>query len=336
MLPALPTGMYSASSPPSSPSWISNAAVFWPSMRNSLTEFTSTIGCVSVSSRTSVSAWSKLPFSEITRAPCMSVWAILPWAILPSGTITAHVMPARAAYAAALAAVLPVDAQITALAPSRTAADDRAGHPAILERAGRVGALELQAHGRADHLREHRRAQQRRRALLQADQRVARSERQALAIALDQRHVGSRRGYALHPRDLDARLVHTNSSSITRIVLGAERTKSNSPSRSTATRRSRLEHGMRDHHQARALAHAPLHHGLDRHTVLAQHLSDRGEHARAVGDVEVQVEGVLDVLDQRQRQRRSRRSSAAGHHADDVAQHGAGGLRDRRRPGRTA
>ena len=43
-------------------------------------------------------------------------------AILPSGTITAPVSPARAAYAAADAAVLPVDAQITASAPSRTAA----------------------------------------------------------------------------------------------------------------------------------------------------------------------------------------------------------------------
>src|SRR6202035_4776787 len=58
-----------------------------------------------------------------TRAPCISVCAILPCAILPSGTITAQVMPARAAYAAALAAVLPVEAQITALAPSRTAAE---------------------------------------------------------------------------------------------------------------------------------------------------------------------------------------------------------------------
>ena len=47
----------------------------------------------------------------------------MPCAIFPSGTITAQVMPARAAYAAALPAVFPVDAQITALAPSRTAAD---------------------------------------------------------------------------------------------------------------------------------------------------------------------------------------------------------------------
>src|SRR6185312_16833530 len=50
-------------------------------------------------------------------------WASLPVAILPSGTITAQRRPARAAYAAALAAVLPVEAQTIASDPSRTAAD---------------------------------------------------------------------------------------------------------------------------------------------------------------------------------------------------------------------
>ena len=96
MLPALPTGIDSASSAPSS-SAISNAAVFWPSSRNGLTELTSAIGCRSASSRTSLSASSKLPRSAITRAPCISACASLPVAILPSGTITAPVSPARAA-----------------------------------------------------------------------------------------------------------------------------------------------------------------------------------------------------------------------------------------------
>ena len=41
----------------------------------------------------------------------------MPIAIFPSGTITAPRSPARAAYAAALAAVLPVEAQMTASAP---------------------------------------------------------------------------------------------------------------------------------------------------------------------------------------------------------------------------
>ena len=97
MLPALPTGMQSTSG--ASPSWsqTSNAAVFWPSMRYSLTELTSAIGCLSASSRTSASASSKLPRSAITRAPCISAWASLPVAILPSGTITAPRSPARAA-----------------------------------------------------------------------------------------------------------------------------------------------------------------------------------------------------------------------------------------------
>jgi hypothetical protein len=40
---------------------------------------------VRTSSRTSSSAWSKFPRSAITRAPCMSAWASLPAAILPSG-----------------------------------------------------------------------------------------------------------------------------------------------------------------------------------------------------------------------------------------------------------
>ena len=44
-----------------------------------------------------LSAWSKLPRSAITRAPCISAWASLPVAILPSGTITAPRSPARAA-----------------------------------------------------------------------------------------------------------------------------------------------------------------------------------------------------------------------------------------------
>ena len=44
MLPALPTGMQSASSRPSRSSSSSNAAVFWPCRRNSLTELTSAIG----------------------------------------------------------------------------------------------------------------------------------------------------------------------------------------------------------------------------------------------------------------------------------------------------
>ena len=54
-------------------------------------------------------------------APYIMACAILPIAILPSGIKTNALMPARAAYAAAAAEVLPVDAQIIALEPSSTA-----------------------------------------------------------------------------------------------------------------------------------------------------------------------------------------------------------------------
>ena len=50
-------------------------------------------------------------------------WLSLPMAILPSGTRTPQVMPALTAYAAAEALVLPVDAQMTALAPLRAATE---------------------------------------------------------------------------------------------------------------------------------------------------------------------------------------------------------------------
>ena len=44
MLPALPTGMQCTSGASPESSQISNAAVFWPSMRNGLTELTSATG----------------------------------------------------------------------------------------------------------------------------------------------------------------------------------------------------------------------------------------------------------------------------------------------------
>ena len=96
-MPAFPTGIASASGASPSSSQASKAAVFWPSIRYGLTELTSSTGCLSAISRTISSAWSKLPSSAITRAPCISAWASLPIAILPSGTITAPRMPARAA-----------------------------------------------------------------------------------------------------------------------------------------------------------------------------------------------------------------------------------------------
>src|SRR3954467_12636876 len=65
----------------------------------------------------------------ITWAPCRIACAILPAAILPSGTSTRGLRPAFAAYAAIEADVLPVDAQTTAWAPSCLAHHSPAGTP---------------------------------------------------------------------------------------------------------------------------------------------------------------------------------------------------------------
>jgi hypothetical protein len=62
-----------------------------------------------------------LPSTCSSLAPCTRAWASFPVAILPCGTRTAQTRPARAAYAAALALVLPVEAQMTACAPSSRA-----------------------------------------------------------------------------------------------------------------------------------------------------------------------------------------------------------------------
>ena len=113
-----------------------------------------------------------MPRSAITRAPCISACASLPVAILPSGTITAPRRPALAAYAAALAAVLPVEAQMTASAPSRTAAETAQVMPRSLNEP--VGfAPSSFSHTSAPTRSDSRSAQhQRRRALAERDDRV--------------------------------------------------------------------------------------------------------------------------------------------------------------------
>ncbi len=90
-------------------------------MRCGLTELTTVIGAWFGRSRTMVRSWSKFPRTCSTRAPCISACASFPSAMWPSGISTTQANPARDAYAAADADVLPVDAHTTALAPSSTA-----------------------------------------------------------------------------------------------------------------------------------------------------------------------------------------------------------------------
>src|SRR5207237_373115 len=70
MLPALPTGMQWTSGASPSASTISNAAVFWPSMRTGLMLFTTSMPGRSPSSRTISSPASNVPRTGPTRAPC--------------------------------------------------------------------------------------------------------------------------------------------------------------------------------------------------------------------------------------------------------------------------
>ena len=123
MFPALPTGRQCAVGASPRMSTTSNAAVFCPSMRNSFTEFTTSTPGRVPSSRTIVSASSKLPWIGTSCAPWMSACASLPNAMCPAGSTTPHSRPARAAYAAADADVFPVEAQIASLAPRSTATD---------------------------------------------------------------------------------------------------------------------------------------------------------------------------------------------------------------------
>src|SRR5829696_1847949 len=76
---------------------------------------------------------SKLPLTCSSLAPCTSAWASLPSAILPVGTSTAQVRPARTAYAAAEAEVFPVDAQMIAFTPCSTARETATVMPRSLK-----------------------------------------------------------------------------------------------------------------------------------------------------------------------------------------------------------
>ena len=75
---------------------------------------------MSASARSLASSSPRVEVAHVARR-CTSVCAVLAERdIFPLGTRTAQVMPALAAYAAALAA-FPVDARTTAFAPSSTA-----------------------------------------------------------------------------------------------------------------------------------------------------------------------------------------------------------------------
>src|SRR5215207_9480990 len=277
MLPALPTGTQSASRSVPRSSTSSNAAVFCPSSRNGFTEFTSAIGWRSASSRTSASASSKLPRSATTRAPCISAWASLPVAILPSGTMTAPVRPPRAAYAAALAAVLPVEAQITASAPSRTAADTAHVIPRSLKEP--VGFVP---------------------SSLSHTSHPARSDTRSASTSGVDPSASETTGSP------DANGNRSRQRSITPglgelLIDHADRARGGADEVELADQphggvEARLEQRVEDEHEPSVVAQPLLDHRPDRGALHAEQLRDLSQNARPIGHLHVQVEGRLDVV----------------------------------------
>jgi hypothetical protein len=78
---------------------------------------------------------------------------------------------------------------------------------------------------------------------------------------------------------------------------------------------------VHDHDQLRLAAQTPLHHAAHRHLVVPEHLRDLSEDARAVVDLQVKVEGHLDVLGDLEVRVLLEQRGSAGDHGDDVAEH---------------
>ena len=152
MLPALPTGMASTSGARPRSSQISNAAVFWPSRRNGLTELTSVTGwsSCSASARTIPSAWSKLPSMATTRAPGDQRLEQLADRDLALGQDDDDLDARRPRRTPPPRPTCCRSRRRRSRgAPASTALATATTMPAVLERAGRVLALDLEVAGSA-------------------------------------------------------------------------------------------------------------------------------------------------------------------------------------------
>ena len=116
MLPALPTGMQCTVGASPSASQISNAAVFWPSMRNGLIELTTVDAAALAELADEGQRLVEAPaHRHDLRAVDQRLGELAERDLTRRGCTTAASSPARAAYAAADAEVFPVDAQTTDL-----------------------------------------------------------------------------------------------------------------------------------------------------------------------------------------------------------------------------
>ena len=139
----------------------------------------------------------------MTRAPNTSAWRSLPTAIFPAGSTTTHSSPAAAAYAAAEADVLPVEAQITLRAPASRAFATATTIPRSLKLpVGFCPSTLRYRFPQPERLPETARVDERRRALAERHDRRRVGDGEELAVALDEagaRRVG-RAHVAISPR----------------------------------------------------------------------------------------------------------------------------------------
>ena len=231
---------------------------------------------------------------------------------------------------------------MTALAPGRDRLGDRHGHPAVLERPGRVGALDLEVDVAAGPLGQRRRRQSgvppsqqrdhpgvrrppaagpgtpRSRRGQPADR--GRRDRHPASVAAD----GCRAASAIAPRPVDPH--HRGA---------PPRTASSSGSVVDGGGQRGVRARVGDQHQRRVVAAARLPHRRDGHPVRRRTPGDRRQHARPVGHVEADVVAGRRTSPigrtGRSAYADSPGAAAAGEpvagHRDQVAEHGGRGRR---------
>ena len=253
----------------------SNDAVFWPSMRNSFTEFTTSTPGRVPSSRTIVSASSKLPWIGTSCAPWMSACASLPNAMWPGGQHHAARQPrARRVRRGGRRRVAGGRAD-RELGASLDRDRHRHRHPAVFERRGGIETFDLQPHlGNAGALRDSGCVEQRRVALEQRDHGRRLGHGEVLAVLLD--HAPPRSDHSSSPM--------TRSTDPTRCTASTF-CNASTVLRTSASRALCVTKISRASSPDAALVHRP-----DRHTLAAELGRDRREHSRAVGHLDQEIE----------------------------------------------
>ena len=185
MLPALPTGMQCTSGASPSASTISKAAVFWPSMRNGLTELTTVTGARSASSPDDGQGLVEVAPHLEDPGPVHQRLGQLAEGDVPLGDEhgAGHAGPGRVGGrrrrgVAGRRAHHRLGALLDGLG-------DGHGHAAVLEGAGGIGSLDLQQDPGPDPVGQPRGRQQRRATLQQGDDRRVGRHREERPVLLD-------------------------------------------------------------------------------------------------------------------------------------------------------